>query len=388
MTTPLTLDTRPLTDAADRADVRAHTAQLRREGRLSSQNRTSMIVLGAVILVFFLIFATSFVGTLSRVWQMGGTSGSVLFQIVPVFMLLVFAAAVVIVLVRFLRGFTYTRGYRLDRFARTNGMTWFPEARNPGLPGMIFGVGHSRLASDIVRGTKPVAFDVANYRYKTGSGKNETTHGWGYVAVRLPHALPHIVLDAVGNNALFGSNLPASFDKSQRLSLEGDFDRHFALYCPRGYERDALYLFTPDIMARFIDNAAALDVEIIDDYMFFYAKRDFSTLDPAMWQWLLSVITVVTAKIAQWERWRDARLPSSDAGAALPAAATAATGAPSPTPAPAAFLRPPPGVAAPGQRLQRTLPWRTIIVVAVFFGVMLLMQSGLFTTILGGFLGR
>ena len=85
--------------------------------------------------------------------------------------------------------------------------------------------------------------------------------------------LPHIVLDSTGNNSVFGSNLPVTFDADQLLGLEGDFDRHFSLYCPADYERDALYLFTPDIMARFIDNAAVLDVEIVDDWLFLYGKR-------------------------------------------------------------------------------------------------------------------
>ena len=37
--------------------------------------------------------------------------------------------------------------------------------------------------------------------------------------------------------------------RTQVLSLEGDFDRYFTLYCPKEYERDALYVFTPDLMA-------------------------------------------------------------------------------------------------------------------------------------------
>ena len=120
--------------------------------------------------------------------------------------------------------------------------------------------------------------------------------------------LPHIVLDATSNNGLFGSNLPSTFARSQRLSLEGDFDRYFSMYCPEGYETDALYLFTPDIMARFIDNAAALDVEIVDDWLFLYTKRDAVTLDPASWAWMFGAVAATLDKLAQWERWRDDRL--------------------------------------------------------------------------------
>ena len=189
--------------------------------------------------------------------------------------------------------------------------------------------------------------------------------------------LPHIVLDATSNNGLFGSNLPSTFARSQRLSLEGDFDRYFSLYCPEGYETDALYLFTPDIMARFIDNAAALDVEIVDDWLFLYTKRDAVTLDPAGWAWLFSAVAATLDKLAQWERWRDDRLRAGSRAATADAATIAAadSGDPAggatatvPFDAPTGMLRPPPGVAAPGRRLSRGVRWWTIALVGVVIG--------------------
>lgn len=230
--------------------------------------------------------------------------------------------------------------------------------------------------------------EFANYRYTTGSGKNRQTHTWGYVAVKLDTPLPHIVLDATSNNSLFGSNLPLTFDRDQRLSLEGDFDRYFALYCPADYERDALYLFTPDIMARFIDNAAALDVEIVDDWLFLYAKRDFSTLDPQTWAWLFSVVGALLDKLAQWARWRDERLEAEHAarrdaatlGAGAASSSPGAAGAASAVPfaPPLEALRPPPGVAPQGRRLQRGVPWKTIVVAGVVVLWWLLTNSGFF----------
>ena len=78
-----------------------------------------------------------------------------------------------------------------------------------------------------------------------------------------------MVLDARSNNGLFGgTNLPSQFSKDQILSLEGDFSEYFTLYCPREYERDALYVFTPDLMALLIDQTSTFDVEIVDDWMF------------------------------------------------------------------------------------------------------------------------
>ena len=185
--------------------------------------------------------------------------------------------------------------------------------------------------------------------------------------------LPNIVLDARENDSFLGSNLPARYDRHQRLSLEGDFDRAFSLYCPEGYERDALYLFTPDIMARFMDHAATFDAEIIDDWLLLYTRQKVSTLDPSVWAEVFGTVGAVLDKLAQWARWRDERLtsaagagaPGHQEGAAVPAPPAAfAVGFSAPTP-PAAGQpwSPPPGVAAPGRRLRRSFPWIGVLVV-------------------------
>ncbi|MCT9819494.1 hypothetical protein N3K63_04250 [Microbacterium sp. W1N] len=375
-------DPRPLTGPVDRATVRAHLQHLTQSGRLpSGQGAAVAVVVLVVVLGIFLVFGTVAVGMLSAAlgaWNSGSPGGGG-FVIVPVLMLGIVVAGAVFAIVHAVRRAGGARTYRLDTFAQANGMTWYARADAPPLPGMLFGIGHSRRATDIVRGDRPRLVEFANYRYKTGSGKNESTHSWGYVAVKLAHPLPHIVLDATSNNSLFGSNLPTSFDRDQRLSLEGDFDRHFALYCPAGYEADALYLFTPDIMARFIDNAAALDVEIVDDWLFLYAKRDLVTLDPSTWAWLFSVVGSLLGKLDQWERWRDDRL--SAPAAADPAGAAGSL----PFTPPLEALRPPPGVAAPGRRLKSAVPWAAIVVLGAFALLWVVGQVGVFGGLLGSF---
>src|SRR5699024_7440607 len=98
--------------------------------------------------------------------------------------------------------------YRLDRFAAANGMRFHPGYDDPRLPGMLFDVGKQRYSTMLVRGDVPRFVEFGNYQYTTGSGKSQTTHNWGYIAVQLDVPLPNIVLDAEGNNGLLGSNLP------------------------------------------------------------------------------------------------------------------------------------------------------------------------------------
>jgi hypothetical protein len=373
-------DPTPLTAPVDRSAVRAFTRSRRGPG--ATTGAVVGMVVAVIALVFVLaVFVPVFVGLLSSI----GGSGVSLFLFLPALGILAIVALVVVLGVRAFLG-AGERAYRLNGFAAANGLTYLPRIDDPQLPGMIFQSGSARHSLDAVRGAHPRFVEFANYRYTTGSGKNRTTHRWGYVAIKLDVPLPHIVLDALGNNGLFGmSNLPASFDADQRLRLEGDFDRYFRLSAPEGYERDALYLFTPDIMARFIDNAAALDVEIVDDWLFLYAKRDVATLDPATWAWLFSVVGALLDKLAQWSRWRDDRLADAvgaSTGSPVVSPSGAAPGAP--FAAPAGLLRPPPGVAAGGRRLKRTVPWFAFVVLGGIALVWLLMQTGVWSAFFGG----
>ncbi|MCR2783079.1 MULTISPECIES: DUF3137 domain-containing protein [unclassified Microbacterium] len=397
MTTPaasVQFDPRALSEPVDRATIIAHKKHLIAAGRAPRAGEISVATVVTIVVVLLIAGSFASMGGIffSFIAAGGGLFG--LFSLVPILILGGVIAIVVVIAVRSSHT-AAERWYRLDRFAAANGLTWYPEVKAPGLPGMIFGQGDGRTATDILRGEQPRFVEFANYRYTTSSGKNTQTHRWGYIAIKLNAPLPHIVLDAVGNNGMLGSNLPTSFDKGQRLSLEGDFDRYFTLYCPAGYERDALYLFTPDIMTRFIDNAAALDVEIVDDWLFLYARRDFSTFDPRMWAWLFSVVATLLDKLEQWERWRDERLvapmpaPALDHGHAQAqghaqyAQAHAAAGGAQALPftAPPGVLQPPPGVSPTGRRLQRRVPWATIIILSVIGVVWLGLQiamSGIF----------
>lgn len=342
-----------LTERVKRADVRAFARELRASGRAENAVVSSIV---AVVLVVVFSAGMMVIGTLSDARSLA--SGlSALSELGPFVMVLLAGGLAYLVSVLISQSRAATRRYRLDRFARANGMRYLPQVRSTALPGMIFGVGSYRESFDVVRAERPRRVEFANYVYTTGSGKHRRTHRWGYVAVKIDNRLPHIVLDATGNNSLFGSNLPTLYKKEQRLSLEGDFDRYFALYCPEGYERDALYLFTPDVMARFIDNAAELDVEIVDDWLLMYTKRKVSTTDPATWEWLFGAVDAVLDKLGQWERWRDERLVVGGGRAAYAGARGDRTAASRPVTSPPGLRRPPRGVAPEGRRLATRFPW-------------------------------
>lgn len=281
------------------------------------------------------------------------------------------------------------RSRQLFMFAKQNDLDFEEKVLRPAHAGIIFGVGGGRLASNIVttRGHYPTEF--ASYQYTIGSGKSQQTVAWDYVRIQLRSALPNIVLDARSNN-VFGSNLPARLDKNQRLSLEGDFDRYFTLYCPTGYETDALYLFTPDVMVNFSEGAKEFDVEIIDNQLFLYSKGNADRTDPDVWRWQLRAVAAVVEKIEQWERWRDDRLhqppahtaqqaepPHADdmlAEDAKPAAMPQVAPAPHAIAAQADPFQRPSGVAPEGRRLRRKSNTVLIVVLSVATILLLLLR--------------
>ncbi|WP_445443748.1 hypothetical protein [Clavibacter sp. km1a] len=142
--------------------------------------------------------------------------------------------------------------------------------------------------------------------------------GWTYVAVTLPVPLPHLVLDATANDR-HGSDLPASVRGAQRLSLEGDFDRSFRLYAPAEYERDALYLLTPDVMAALVDDARDFDVEMVDDTLVFFRRELADYAEPEPWIAVGRILDGVAARIRRRAlRYRDERVLLGDGGPAAP----------------------------------------------------------------------
>ncbi len=255
----------------------------------------------------------------------------------------------------------WERWLRLDWFARSNRLAFSPADPDPNYPGAIFRTGGSRRAIDHFRSTEGRFFDVGNFQYVVSNGKSSTTYIWGFLALSLERRLPHMLLDSLQNNSWASPGLAGLFDRSQVLPLEGDFDRWFTLYCPREYETDALYVFTPDLMALCIDNVAPFDVEIIDDWMFVYSPRAFRMDDPRLLDRLFRIIDVVGAKaLKQTRRYRDEKATTPGG---LPAGFAANV------------------VAPPGQRLRRRFP--TAVVVVVVLAVVLPLLIGFGAAIAG-----
>lgn len=194
---------------------------------------------------------------------------------------------------------------RLEQFATSNGAVFIHDTAVTGYSGLIFDNGRSRQMRESIRFKDGV--EVGNYQFVTGSGKNSRTHLFAFVRVPLVREMPHIVLDARKGNFL-GSNLPDTFDRSQRLQLEGDFNKYFDVYVPKQYEADALYVLTPDVMQALVNYAGDLDVEIVGKELYIYRTMPLDISNEAQLKPFLGLVDTLSKEItAQTRRYADER---------------------------------------------------------------------------------
>jgi hypothetical protein len=236
---------------------------------------------------------------------------------------IIISAGIGALIVRYIRRRTDLRLYRFVYFAKENNFQYQQKHSTGGQPGLIFHEGHSRIFRDVISGAaNDTPFEMGNYFYVTGSGKNQQSHDWGYMVIPLKRHVPNMILDAKSNNmSMFGiemTNLPSAFKNNQTLSLEGDFDNYFTLYAPKEYKRDALYIFTPDLMALLIDNTATFDVETVDDKLYIYSSQQLNLLNPLLLEKLFQIITTVGVKtISQTASYADERVIESAQGSII-----------------------------------------------------------------------
>lgn len=226
---------------------------------------------------------------------------------------------------------------KIAAFAAANQLTFRQDIAPDGLSGMIFDEGHDRTIAEVL--AFPDGIEIGNYRYVTGSGKNRRTHSFGYVRIALNKTLPNMVLDAKSSNFMGITNLPDVFHPSQKLQLEGDFNSYFDLYVPRQYERDALYVFTPDVMQVLIDSGRQYDMEVVGSELYVYQSVSVDLASEKRLGELLRAVDAITAELrSQTSRYRDERLRSSAVQ----------------------------GVAEQGRRLKKGVNW---IIVSIVLGV-------------------
>lgn len=292
-----TLDYSPLRRAATKADIdqlNAHLLKTDPTNNLLIKHKAAMIATAAVFYVALF--------------------GAILFGSADIRIFSLLAAMIISIIIAGL--YFYVRGRKakvakLYSFAQKNGFGFHTEVSSPDLPGIIFQQGDSRNVPEVL--ILKDKTEIGNFQYYTGSGKSRKVHNWGYMRIPLARNLPNIVLDSKQNNVFNNvSNLPVVLTGASKLELEGDFNKYFTLYVPQGYERDALYVFTPNVMQTLIASGANYDLEIIDNHLVVYRPTRFSLDSEAELKSVLNTFEVIANELRrQTMRYADERVENA-----------------------------------------------------------------------------
>lgn len=301
-----TLNYVPLEEPLTSADVQAFKRNNRRP--VSALQKSA-----AVFVVAAVLFTVAIIGMMSRGRELSLIVSALIFLVTAFF----------VVFIAWSKARVRLRYHaRLYKFAMANKLSVgfdrpLMAAATDSPDGMIFGLGHSQRFMERIE-LSPRA-ELSNFTFVTGSGKSRREYYWGYARFKLPRRIPNMVLDATANNQWFMSNLSVKFKRSQRLSLEGNFDAYFSLYAPEQYERDALYIFTPDVMAVLVDYGKDFDFELVEDELFIYAKGSFKLDQPATYKNLAVMAETIYDKIeGRSEKYADERVGDRAANVVAP----------------------------------------------------------------------
>jgi hypothetical protein len=164
----------------------------------------------------------------------------------------------------------------MRQFALANDFSYAPTGSLDGLDGSLFQIGHGKSVSDVVSGQfqgHPIT--LFTYTYVTGYGRSEQTHTYTVYELQFDITLPDILLENTSHT--FGESLFEKMSAKEFIRLEGDFNKYFSLSIPKGYEVEALEIFTPDVMQELIEKAKAFSMEIVNGHLFIYGNGVLGT---------------------------------------------------------------------------------------------------------------
>jgi hypothetical protein len=134
----------------------------------------------------------------------------------------------------------------LESFAALNGYTYAPSAPTESVVATIFTYGEEpRSIRNVISGAfTGDPFRMFEWSYYVGSGKSRHQVTVLIFEVAFPADVPHLILD----------ENTASYSSMEKISLEGDFNKLFALHAQKGSEIEALEIFSPNFMSFLIDD--------------------------------------------------------------------------------------------------------------------------------------
>ena len=140
-------------------------------------------------------------------------------------------------------------------FANSNHFDFQKKADLTNQTGLIFTIGHAREFSDIVSGRyADSTFMLFLYEYTIGYGRSSQSFHRAVMSIKYNQPLPAFVLRRHSFFQILeeeGESL-RSHGYTEKINLEGDFNRHFQVFIRPDSQIDVLSILTPDVMQMLI----------------------------------------------------------------------------------------------------------------------------------------
>jgi hypothetical protein len=216
-----------------------------------------------VILASVLLFAAAM---LTGLWFLGRSDILTVAPILGVFVIGYTVLAAV--------GFVWwavglSRRVKVAAFAWQNGWAYADALERTRRPGAAFArVVHGRERAVVACDDERMPFELGMH-HSVAHGQERATiqRPFAFIELPLPTSVPHIVLANRKRSIIPTLGLGRG---AARMDLEGDFAKTFRLIVPEGYQQDALYVFTPDVMAGVLDLGSSAEIELVSDKLYVY----------------------------------------------------------------------------------------------------------------------
>lgn len=250
---PVAVDLGPLRRSAGLGDILAFERICR-----IPLHRRFLVVLTAVLL-----FAAAM---LTGLWLLGRTD---ILGAAPIIGVIAVAYTVLAALGFAWYAVTMGRRVTIAAFAWANGWAYADLLENTRRPGAAFArVRRGQERAVVACDDERMPFELGVHRSVARGQEGATIQRpFAFVELPLPSSVPHIVLANRRRSIIPTLGLGRG---AARMELEGEFGRAFRLIVPEGYQQDALYIFTPDLMARVLDLASGAEIELVSDRLYVY----------------------------------------------------------------------------------------------------------------------
>jgi hypothetical protein len=185
-------------------------------------------------------------------------------------------------------------------FATTNGFSFVKKGQLINQTGLIFNIGRGQRYEDVVTGSyqgHPLLLFI--YRYTIGYGRNSHTFHRGVMSINFGTRLPAFVLRR--HHLAFleeeGESLK-SRGYTEKINLEGDFNKHFQVFIRPTTQDDVLCVLTPDIMEMLI-GLDKYEVEMTDNGDLNVYSRSYITKKQGLID-IFKIIEAIAPKIGDY----------------------------------------------------------------------------------------